>query len=154
MRKRQIQTRYVSDYGYNINRRSLKQGPSILLYKKLSEMEYASFLTNQVIASLDQWVALKDTEWQEPILNTLRSMNSRFRVHAQHETEYKYLPFPLLLLKNQKRSFQWAARGLAPIEANQRQQSGPGPVRGQALPYGLRTFRNRKQQTQTGPSKL
>jgi hypothetical protein len=53
-------------------------------------MEYSNWLTPQTLISLDLWVTLKDTEWQEPVLNTLRSLNSRFRVHAQHETEYKY----------------------------------------------------------------
>lgn len=88
MRRRQFTTKYANDYGYSHSKQS-KEAPKIFLYKKISELEYKLWLTEDAKKYLDNWLGLKDTNLQEAVLETLRSMNARFKINLITETEYK-----------------------------------------------------------------
>jgi len=92
-RRRELQTRYVNDYGYSHThkKQSLVQPPRIFLYKKISEMEFKLFLTNDAKDYLDKWLLLNDYNLQEAVLECLRSLNSRFKINQTGETEYRGL---------------------------------------------------------------
>ena len=53
-------------------------------------MEYNNWLEPLACQFLDNWRELNDGRYvQELILKTLRSLNSRYRAHTTHETEFR-----------------------------------------------------------------
>lgn len=79
---------YQADFGYQES--NVRPQKNIFYYKKINCMDFSDFLAPIAVQFLDSWLELKDhPDWQTLVLETLRSLNSRYKTFLKSESEYK-----------------------------------------------------------------